>query len=83
MGALGTQVNVRLTDDELDLLDMLRRSGGRDVSRAELLRSLLREKRRAAFDVRIAAAYDAATTGDEDDLAEASAAAAGEALRVL
>jgi hypothetical protein len=82
VGGSGTQVNVRLTKDELDLLDALRCAAGSDMSRAELLRSLLREKRRAALDLRIAEAYDAAASGD-DDLAEASAAAAGEALKGL
>lgn len=78
----GTQVNVRLTREELDLLDVLRRSGTGDMSRAELLRSLLREKRRTAADLRIAEAYDAAGPAD-DDQADASATAAGEALRGL
>ncbi len=77
-----TQVNVRLTVEELDLLDTLRRSADGDVSRAEVLRSLLREKRRAALDVRIAEAYDAAAPGD-DGMGEASAKAAGEALEEL
>lgn len=52
------------------------------MSRVEVLRSLLREKRRAAPDLRIAEAYDAAPPA-EDDLAEASAAAPGEALTGL
>jgi hypothetical protein len=77
-----TQVNVRLTREELDLLDDLRRSVGGDLSRAELLRSLLREKRRAAVDARIADAYDAAAPGDPG-LGEASATAAGDALKGL
>jgi len=81
VGGSGTQVNVRLTKDELDLLDALRCAAGSDMFRAELLRSLLREKRRVALDLR-AEAYDAAASGD-DDLAEASAAAAGEALKGL
>ena len=82
MRGSGAQVNVRLTKEELDLLDLLRRSNDGDMSRAELLRSLLREKRRAAVDLRIAEAYDAAGPAD-DDMAEASASAAGEALRGL
>lgn len=77
-----TQVNVRLSREELQLLDALRRSAGGDVSRAEALRSLLREKRRAAVDMRIAEAYDAAGPGD-DGLGEASARAAGAALKGL
>lgn len=81
-GGSGTQVNVRLNDEELDLVEWLRRSEGREVSRAELLRSLLREKRRATLDLRIAGAYDAAGPADED-LAEASATASGEALKGL
>lgn len=77
-----SQVNVRLSGDELDLLDELRRSSGGRVSRAEVLRSLLREKQRAAKDAQIAAAYDAAGQAT-DDLGESSAAAAGEALQEL
>lgn len=82
MALSGTQVNVRLTDDDLALLDLLRRSAGAGMSRAEQLRALLREKRRVALDLRIAQAYDAAPPAD-DDLADASAAAAGEALKGL
>ena len=74
-----TQVNVRLSADELELLDELRRSAVGAVSRADVLRSLLREKRRAILDKRIADAYDAASWHD-DALGEASARAAGEAL---
>lgn len=78
----GVQVNVRLTAAEIELLDALRRAAGSGVSRAELLRSLLREKRRVALDARIAAAYDAAAA-DDGGLGEASAALAGETLRGL
>ena len=74
-----TQVNVRLAADELELVDLLRTSPAGTMSRAELLRSLLRDKRRAALDQQLAAAYDAAPPAD-DDLAEASATIAGEAL---
>lgn len=77
-----TQVNVRLTTEELELVDALRRSAAGQPSRAELLRSLLRDKRREALDARIASAYDAAAPGD-DGLGEASARAAGEALKGL
>lgn len=77
-----TQVNVRLSGEELELLDVLRRSAGGEVSRAELLKSLLRDQRRAALDARIAAAYDAAVPADEG-LGEASAKAAGQALKGL
>jgi hypothetical protein len=79
MTAPGTQVNVRLTADELEVLDRLRRTSDGEMSRAALLRSLLRDKRRTALDMRIAEAYDAAPGGD-DQLAEASASAAGAAL---
>src|SRR5664280_444347 len=82
MTAPGTQVNVRLTADELELLDRLRRTSDGEMSRAALLRSLLRDKRRTALDMRIAEAYDAAPGGD-DQLAEASANAAGAALADL
>ncbi len=82
MSAPGTQINVRLTDEELALLDLLRQSHAGGMSRAEVLRSLLREKRRAAVDLRIAKAYDAALPA-ADDQAEASAAASGEALNGL
>lgn len=78
----GTQVNVRLSREELDLLDALRRSAGGQPSRAELLRTLLREQRRVSLDARIGEAYDAAA-GPDDGLGEASAAAAGEALKDL
>jgi Arc/MetJ-type ribon-helix-helix transcriptional regulator len=77
-----TQVNVRLTVEELNTLDALRRAGGAEVSRAEVLRSLLREKRRTLVDQRIAEAYDAAAWGD-DDVAESSAVVAGGTLQSL
>lgn len=77
-----TQVNVRLTREELQLLDTLRHSEGGHLSRAQLLRSLLADKRRSAQDAAIASAYDAAGPGD-DGLAEGSASAAGEALTGL
>lgn len=76
------QVNVRLTAEELKLLDLLRGEGHGQMSRAALLRSLLRAKQRTALDSRIAAAYDAAP-GNDEGLAEASANAAGEALANL
>lgn len=82
MAISGTQVNVRPGDDELNILELMRRFGDNDLSRAELLRSLLREKHRAPVDLRIAKAYDAAPSLDYD-LAEASATAAGEALKGL
>lgn len=82
MNSVATQVNVRLSGDDLELLDTLRHSAGGEVSRAEVLRSLLREKRRAALDVTIAEAYDAAAPGD-NGLGEGGAQAAGEALKEL
>lgn len=82
MTSATTQVNVRLAPDEVRLVDVLRRTEGSPISRAELLRSLLREKRRVAVDLQIAAAYDAAGPAD-DDIAESSAAAAGEVLADL
>lgn len=80
--AADTQVNVRLSDEELDTLETLRRSAGGEVSRAEVLRSLLHEKRRALTDMRIAETYEAAIPSD-DDLAESSAKVAGETLPLL
>lgn len=73
---------MRLSPEELELVDILRRSADRELSRAELLRSLLRDKRRSALDAKIATAYDDAPPGD-DGLGEASARAASEALRGL
>lgn len=51
-----TQVNVRLTDEELDHVDLLRRAREGEISRTELLRSLLRERRRAVVDLRLSSA---------------------------
>ena len=82
MAAPGTQVNVRLAPDEVALLDALRGSSDGALSRAEVLRSLLREKRRLVLDLRVAAAYDAAGAAD-DDLAEGLAAVSGEVLADL
>jgi hypothetical protein len=86
MAAAGAQVNVRLSSEELAaldmLLDMLRRAEGDDVSRADVIRALLREKKRLVIDMRIAEAYDAAAPGD-DELAESSAVVAGDLLRSL
>ena len=73
---------MRLAPDELELVDWLRRSAGGEVSRAEVLRSLVRQRRRSILDERIAAAYDAAGPGD-DDLARASIAITGETLKDL
>jgi hypothetical protein len=82
MAAEGAQVNVRLSSEELATLDMLRRAEGHDLSRADVIRALLREKKRLVVDMRIAEAYDAAAPGD-DELAESSALVAGEVLRSL
>lgn len=84
MGSSGTQVNVRLTAEDVAILDNLRESQGGGVSRADVLRSLLRSRRRWVVDEQIAAAYDRAYTVspsvNDDALAQASADAAGEAL---
>lgn len=53
-----------------------------EMSRSRFLRSLLGDRRRAAEDLRIAEAYDAAAPA-EPELAEASAVAAGETLHGL
>ena len=73
---------MRLSPDDLDLVDRLRGSAGGGVSRAEVLRALVRQQRRALVDEQIAAAYDAAGPGDTD-LGLAGAALAGRALRDL
>lgn len=77
-----TQVNVRLDPDEVMLVDQIRRSAGTGVSRAQVLRSLVRERRRSVLDAQIAAAYDAAAP-DDDLFGEGALAASGEALADL
>lgn len=79
MSSATTQVNVRLSADELAVVDELRRVGGSGASRAEAVRSLIHARRRALLDAEIAAAYDASEP-EKDQFGEAGAAAAGEAL---
>ena len=83
MAAATTQVNVRLAPDELEVVDQLRRSAGSEISRAEVLRSLVRQRRRSVLDEQIAAAYDATGPHDDDDIARASVAMSGKTLKDL
>lgn len=82
MSSTTTQVNVRLNADELAVVDQLRRGAGEKSSRAEVIRSLVRARRRAILDEEIGAAYDASGP-DADNFGEAGALAAGEALADL
>lgn len=82
MGAATVQVNVRLAPEELEVVDRLRRSDGTGMSRAELVRSLIRDRQRAALDEQIAAAYDASGPHD-DGFGEVGAAASAETLADL
>lgn len=83
MSAATIQVNVRLAPEELEVVDRLRRSAGTEMSRAELVRSLIRDRQRAVLDEQIAAAYDASGPHDDEGFGEAGLAAAGEALADL
>lgn len=83
MAPLTTQVNVRLAPDELEIVDALRQATDRPMSRAQVLRALVRDRRRALLDAQIAAAYDASPPAEGDDFGVAGARAAGMALADL
>jgi Arc/MetJ-type ribon-helix-helix transcriptional regulator len=79
-----SQIAVRLTDDELKMLDSTVAEGA-FRTRAEAVRAGIRLLRRESRESRIAAsyrdAYAAPLTDDETQMLDAAAALAGDALR--